>query len=233
MKSICIPFVLIATLLSLTSCTHSYQAPRIETTDFLHDYFQIKESGEDDDLLSYWKKGINWAGYNKVIVAPIIIKKTPGSELKEMSHAEGYRLAELLEYRLREALKNNFKLVSKPDADTLLMQFTITDTETLTVLLNTFSVIYPSAQVYPALKPILTEDEPYAGKTGIEGKVIDSTTGELLMTSADARAGGKPLVGDLEMWEDFGPAYKYWADHFSYQLCLRQRRGDCQKPVPE
>lgn len=234
MKSVCKSLALIANFLLLASCSHTYHPSHIQTTDFLGDYFQLKESGEDDALLSYWKKGINWAGYKKIILEPVIIMKTTGSELNKMTHADRHQLREVLSLQMQTTFKNDgFKLVRKPGPDTLIVQFAITDADTLTVLLNSFSSIYPSALTHSALKPLFTGKDTFASKTGIEGKIIDSTTGQLLMASADAIAGGKPLVSDSDEWEELGQAYKYWAPNLGYQLCLRQKRVACQKPKPE
>jgi Protein of unknown function (DUF3313) len=233
MKSVSKFLALIAIFLVTTGCARTYQARHVETTDFLDDYSLLKEGQEDDALLSYWKKGANWTGYKKIILEPVIIKKIPDSELNEMTHAEGYRLRELLDYRMQEALKKNFKLVNKPGADTLLVQFAITDIETSTVLLDMFSSVYPSARTLSALKHLVIGTESFVGKASIEGKIMDSTTGDLLMASADARAGGKTLIGSTDEWDDIEQAYKFWALQISYQLCLRQGRIDCQKPESE
>jgi Protein of unknown function (DUF3313) len=233
MMSVSKRFALVAIFLVVTACARTYQARHVETTDFLDDYSLLKEGEEDDALLSYWKKGVNWAAYKKIILEPVIIKKTPDSDLNEMTHADGYRLKELLDYRMQEALKKDFKLVNKPGSDTLLVQFAITDVQTSTVLLDMFSSVYPSARTLSALKHMVTGTESFVGKASIEAKIIDSTTGDLLMASADARAGGKTLEGSTNEWDDIEESYKYWAAQISYQICFQQGRNDCQKPESE
>ena len=233
MMSVSKCFALVVIFLVLTGCARTYQARHVEITGFLDDYSLLKDGGEDDALLSYWKKGVNWAAYKKIILEPVIIKKIPDSELNEMTHADGYRLQELLDYRMQEALKKSFKLVNKPGEDTLLVQLAITDVETSTVLFDMFSSVYPSARALSGLKRLVTGTESFVGKASIEGKIIDSTTGDLLMASADARAGGKTLVGSTSEWDDIEQAYQYWALQLSYQLCLRQGRVACQKPELE
>jgi hypothetical protein len=219
-----------AVFLLMTGCARTYQARHVETSGFLDDYSLLKDGGEDDSLLSYWKNGVNWAGYKKIILAPVVIKKTKDSELNEMTHAENYRLKELLEYRIQETLKKDFTLVTKSNKDTLIVQFAITDVETSIVLLDMFSSVYPSARTLSALKHLVTGTESFVGKASIEGKILDSNTGELLMASADARAGGKTLIGSTNDIDDVEEAYKYWAVQISYQLCVRQGRPVCKKP---
>ena len=217
----------------LSGCARTYQARYIETADFLEDYSLLREGGDEDALLSYWKNGVNWAAYKKIILEPVVIRSVKGSELTEMTHAENFRLKELLGYRLKEALKKGYKLVNKPAADTLFVQFAITDVESSVVLLDMFSSVYPSARTLSALKHLVTGTESFVGKASIEGKIVDSSTGELLMAAADARAGGKTLVGSTSEWDDVEQAYLFWASQLSYQLCQRQGRVDCPKPVSD
>jgi hypothetical protein len=202
----------------------------VEVTDFHEDYSLLKDSGEDDALLSYWKKDVNWPSYKKVIFEPVIVKKQQDSALNELTHAECFMLQELFEFRMREALNKTFKLVNKPANDTLRIQFAITDAETSSVLLDMFTSVYPSARTLSALKHLVLGTESFVGKASIEGKITDSTTGDLLMASADARAGGKTLIGSTNEWDDVEQSYLYWASQLSYQLCRRQGRLDCQKP---
>ena len=72
--------------------------------------------------------------------------------------------------------------------------------------------------------------ESFVGQASIERKVTDSMTGELLMASADCRAGGKTLVGSFNEWDDAEQAYVYWAQQLNYQLCERTGGSNCQAP---
>jgi hypothetical protein len=225
------PFFFILILcLTASGCARTYQARYVDTSGFLDDYSLLKEGEDDDAILSYWKKDVSWPSYKKIIVEPVVVKKTGDSDLNEMTHAENYRLTELLDFRMREALQQNFILVTKPGTDTLRVQYAITDVETSTVLLDMFSSVYPSARTLSALKHLVTGTESFVGKASIEGKITDSTTGDLLMAAADARAGGKTLIGSTNEWDDVEQAYSYWALQLSYQLCQRQGRIDCQQP---
>ena len=230
MKSAIKPCVLVAIVLLISGCARTYQARHIETADFLDDYTVLKEGQGDEGLLTYWKKGVNWGAYKKVILEPVNIKKTPGAELSKMTHADGYRLTEILGFRLQEALKITFKPVNKPEVDTLYVQFSVTDVDTSAVLFDTFSSLYHPARVMHAVKQLTADTEFFVGKASIEGKVIDSSTGELLMVSVGVRADGKPLEVSNDEWADIEKAYKYWVFKLNYQLCMWQRRKGCQKP---
>ncbi|CAG7857277.1 hypothetical protein MCAMS1_02045 [biofilm metagenome] len=233
MLSVCQRLIVIVVLLTLMGCARTYQARSVEIAGFQDDYSLLKEGGDDDALLSYWRKGVNWRGYKKIILEPVVIKKTKESGLYDMTHAENYQLSELLGYRLQEALKKRFKLVNKPAPDTLRIAYAITDVATSIVLLDMFSSVYPSARATSGLHHLVFGSEAFVGEASVEGKITDSTTGELLMAQADARAGGKTLIGSTNEWDDVEECYKFWALQLSYQLCMRQAQPHCQKPDPE
>ncbi|MDD1612996.1 MAG: DUF3313 domain-containing protein, partial [Methylococcaceae bacterium] len=119
-------------LLSAVGCARTYQARYVETSDFLNDYSILKEDQDDDALLSYWKAGANWPQYKKIIVDPVVIRKSKDSALNDRPQIESSRLKDLFEFRVREALKKDFKLVNKPGPDTMRVQLAITDAETST-----------------------------------------------------------------------------------------------------
>lgn len=221
--------VIVIILLSV-GCARTYQARYVETSHFLDGYSLLKDGEDGDALLSFWKEGANWSGYKKIMLDPVIIGKLPGSDLNDMPHSENHRFKELFEYRMREALKKNFKLVTHPGPDTLRVQFAISDAETSTLLRDSFTAVHPSARALSLLERLATGTESYAGKASIEGKITDSQTGELLMVSADRRAGGKNLMGSFNDWDDVEQTYQYWATQLNYQLCTKQEHNQCQEP---
>ena len=79
---------LFAFCLFISACARTYQARYVDKTDFLDDYSLLKEGGDEEALLTYWKKGVNWRNYKKVVLETVVIKKTSGSSLSEMTHAE-------------------------------------------------------------------------------------------------------------------------------------------------
>lgn len=224
--------ILILFLLILVNlgCARTYQATHVETSGFLPDYSLLKPGEAGDALLSYWKQGIPWQDYHKIILEPVVIRQIKDSELSSLTHLQNYQLREFVERLLRQALKTNFKLVTKPGPGTLRLEIAITDAETSTMILDQFSTIYPSARTLSLVKKWLTGTESYVGKASIERKITDSVTGELLMASADCRAGGKTLDGTFDKWDDAEQAYIYWAAQLNYQLCMKQGGSACQNP---
>jgi hypothetical protein len=232
-------FVFIVVLFITASCSRIYHARNIKAMDVLDDYFLIKEDREHDASFSYWKKGVNWRNYQKIVLEPVVFKNTTHVDLdaiqegdgyiNTMTHADNARVKEMSDYRLYEALKRGFRMVKMPDADTLLMQFTICKVEGSTGAIETYSSIGTSPRILSALNGLLKGAKPFVGKTRIESKILDSATSELLMASEDVIIGGKTLFGFSDEW-GVEQAFQHWAIQLSYQLCQRQSRSDCQKP---
>jgi hypothetical protein len=232
-------FVCIAVLFITASCARTYHARDIKAADVLDDYFLIKEDREHDASFSYWKKGVNWRSYQKIVLEPVTFKQPSHIDLdalqeddgyiNTMTHADNARVKEMSDYRLYEALKKGFRMVKKPDTDTLLMQFTISNVEASTSVIDTYSSAGSSVRILSALKELVKGTKPFVGKTSIESKVWDSATGDLLMVSEDVIIGGKTLFGFSDEW-GVEQAFQHWAIQLSYQLCQRQSRSDCQKP---
>ncbi len=226
-----IKLIAVITLSLLSAgCARTYQARYVETSHFLDDYSLLKDGEDGDALLSFWKDGTDWAGYKKIILDPVITSKLPGSELNDLTHAENHRFKELFEYKMQEALKKNFKLVTHSGPDTLRVQFAITDAESSSLLLDLYTGFYPTARAVSLLRLIAFGSESYVGQASVEGRITDSQTGELLMASADCRAGGKTLIGIFDSWDDVEQAYQYWASQLNYQLCTKQGHSSCQEP---
>ncbi|MFA5982691.1 MAG: DUF3313 domain-containing protein [Methylococcaceae bacterium] len=220
-------------LLLISGCARTYQARHVEPSGFLDDYSMLTKGKDGDALLSYWKKEVNWAEYKKIILAPVVIRKNADSELNQMTHAQNHHLKEFVELLTRDALKNNFKLVNKPGLDTLRLEIAITDAQSSTMILDQFSTVYPSARTLSFIQKLATGTESYVGKASIERKISNSMTGEVLMASADCRAGGKTLAGTFNEWDDVEQAYIYWAAQLRYQLCVKKGNQNCQLPDSE
>ena len=215
---------------SITGCARTLQARPVKTAQFHENYSILHEGGKGQPLLCFWKDGIDWSDYSKVILAPVIIIKTPESNLNKTPHAERARLKELLDYRLRAALKKDFTLVRTPGPNVIKIEFAITEAETSTILLDTFSTFYPSARVLSGLKRLLTGTEFYVGEASIESRITDSETGTLLMAAVDRRAGGKTLTGAGNRWDDAEQAFVFWAQQLRYELCQQRQSASCQPP---
>ena len=220
----------IALIIFISGCTRTYQARYVDETEFLDDYTILQDGEGEDAILSYWKEGVAWHDYNKIIFEPITAVKSRDAQINELMHSKRYKLAERLEYKMREALKQDFRLVVRPVPGTMRIQIALTEAETSLPLFDAFSILYPTARVLSELRMLMFGTESFVGSAGIESKITDAETGELLMASIDRRAGSKTLVGAFDSWNDVEESYIHWAKQLRFLLCEKQALHPCDKP---
>ena len=211
-------------------CTTTYQTHWVEPSGYLDDYSMLTDGEGEDAILSYWNENVDWTQYDKMLFEPIAIWTGENSQLNELPHGERYKLKELLENQMRESLKKDFRLVVRPSPNTLRVELVITEAETSTILLDFYSILYPSARVLSELQMLALGSESWVGSAGYESRITDAVTGELLMASVDRRAGSKHLSGAFDSWDDVNEAYKYWVIQFTYQLCHKRQLPNCVEP---
>jgi hypothetical protein len=94
----------------------------------------------------------------------------------------------------------------------LLIKAAITEGETSWPVIDTISTIVPQLHVVLELKYLATGTASFVGNASGEMKVTDGKTGELLLTAADRRVGGKRLRGVVSSWDDVEETYRYCAE---------------------
>ena len=100
----------------------------------------------------------------------------------------------------------------------------------IAAVMGAYFLLYPSARVLSELKMLVFGTESFVGSAGIESKIIDSETGELLMASVDRRAGSKTLGGAFDDWDDVEEAYVHWAKQLRFLLCEKRALNPCDEP---
>jgi Protein of unknown function (DUF3313) len=91
---------------------------------FLGDYSQLMPGAEGEAALRYIKPDVQWASYDKVIVAPVTVWRSPadsGIPEQDLKTAADY-----LYEQLREGLGKDFELVDQPGPDTLRLEAALT-----------------------------------------------------------------------------------------------------------
>ena len=221
---------LIAFALAIGGCAGKQQLPRDENNAFLQDYVLSKEGKADHELISFWKKGVVWQSYKKVIVDPVTVNVAAGSGLIRVAHAEKAQLRDKLEVRVRESLKPMFKLVKQADSETLRISLFITDIAVANALLASLQAIHPNNNTVLGLNRLVNGAEAFQGKSGVSGKITDATTGDVLMAVADQTEDDKIFNEFMILWGNVDKHYKYWAWQLGYRLCTQQQYKYCQHP---
>ncbi len=225
--------VLVTGVLLVVGCAETYQPRHIEAKDILADYSLMQEGDKDQALIGYWKKGVDWRSYEKIIITPVAIRKSKELALQDMTHADYELVKELLGYWMQEALKKGFKVVNDSGAGTLTTRSVITDIKASPDLKANLPSAESPVRVLSSLKQVIAGNEFFSDKGIIETTMTDSTTGELLIAAYYAHSGKKALLVFANKRADMEQTYKYWAPQLGYRLCLHQGRRDCRSPEDE
>jgi hypothetical protein len=101
---------------------------------------------------------------------------------------------------LSEELRNDFKVVSSPEPDTLRVQLAIVEAEPSSRVRNVISSVVPIGIGISAIKGAGTGKQTGVGEITAEFKVSDAVTGELLGAAIRPPRRGKDVSGMYDSW---------------------------------
>lgn len=223
----------IAVVLVAGGCAQTTRAPVAEDSGFLGaDHALLKPGRKDQAQLVYFRPGVEWSRYRKILLDPVTGWKGRESAGRGISAHDEQMLVNYFYSVIHAALeKEGFKLVTAPEPDTLRVRVAITKAQESDVALNVISTVIPVLHAFSSLEKAATGKPSFVGEAQIEVKATDAMTGELLAAGIDHRVGGKALDATImTSWGDVENMMRLWASHGTYNLCRLQQRGNCVPP---
>ena len=215
----------------LTGCYQTYQVKEAPSSSgFLgNDYAKLKPGkGPDQAALGYVNPDVDFRRYKAIFVAPVLFYSSAG---KDLSPQNRQTLANNFYIALSSELGKDYKLVGRPQPDTIRLQFAVTEATKSKVGLNTVSTILPVGALVKSAKQKFTGNPGFTGAFAIEFKITDATSGKLMAAGIDKRVGGLGLSGDqFDKWADVDQAMDLYAKISRYRLCKARRGTDCVAP---
>ena len=225
-----IPFVLAAAVaLSLCGCASSYHARDVELKQTMLIDPSILSPGKGDQALYRYKspqaKGRH---YTKMMIDPVLLSRS--AELDAEKRENLQKLANNAFLYLAEELRNDFRIVTSPEPETVRFQMAILEAEASSPVRNVVSSVVPIGIGISAISGATTGKQTGVGEISAEFKVTDALTGELLGAAVDRRVGGKDVGGMFDSWHNADASMKYWAKRARFILCTERGGKDCVKP---
>jgi len=215
----------------LAGCAAGSQARSVQESGFLGDYSMLSKGKEGEALRLYKNPNVNWASYDKVLLDPVTVWMGADSQMTDVSPEDSQHLADLLYFKIKNALQDDYKFVTAPGPGVLHLQVAITQADTPNAVMHTVSNIVPQMMLLSNVKKLATGTQSFAGTASVEGKMTDGATGALLMAAVDKRAGGKGVARATEsVWADIDRAYGFWADKLKFRLCQNRGGANCVAP---
>jgi len=219
-------------LLTLLGCGTTRQARDVGSpgSGFLGDYSRLRPAPDNGALLAYENPAANLKTYDKIILEPLTLWMTKGSQLNELAKPDRARVADRFYQLVHTRLEKDYRMVRTTEPGTLRIAVALTSAEASSPTLDTISTILPVGLAVSSLKAIATGKPAYVGEATAEMKISDANTGEILFEAVDRRLGTKNPSGLLDQWQDVDDALAYWANRTGYRLCVERGASGCVAP---
>jgi len=216
-------FLFLSIVISPMGCAETQQARETRTAGFLDDYSILRKGAEGEALLVYHNSQVDFSKYQIVCVDPVVVLI---SDQSEVSQEDLTRLAGDLRSKVIWQLKQHYLVVPKLVPNALRVELALTDATPSNVGMDVVSTLVPPAGMFSGAKGLATGTQAFVGSASVEGKITDSSTGELLLAAVDRRVGGRTLDGSMDSWDDVQQAFTYWGEQ------LNKKLGDLRTKAP-
>jgi hypothetical protein len=208
----------------MAGCASTEPAPPQRYSGFLEDYSILSpRQGSDGAALRFVKPGAKLGRYEQLLIDPVVVYYGVGTGLHDVPEQDLETLANHLYSALVRHLGADYPLVQRPGPDVLRVQVALTEAEPSDVVLNAMSSALPIRPVSD-LKQLTTGTQAFVGTAGIEARIVDALSGELLAAAVDRRQGGKRLEDAQGGWGDVLAAFDFWATELRHVLAEARER---------
>ena len=212
-------------IVSLTTACLAGCASQIEVqpTGFLKDYSILKErSGRAAPALFYVNPTTDFNTYDKIMLEPVTVWVTEGSDLSDVPREDLDILGSLLYKSIKDEVekRGTRQFVTQPGPGVIRVRLAITEASEASVM-NVVMTVIPNLNIITEGISMATGTRSFVGTAGLEGEATDSMTGELLVAGVDRRQGGRDLSAGWGQVED---AIKVWASEIALDMIEIPRR---------
>jgi hypothetical protein len=201
------------------------KSKKISQSGFLTDYSLLKEDPEGLVQWMYFKDGVNFQAYDKIIMehATFFFKEDAG--YKGIQTDELSELAQNLHEAFLGTLGRAYSFTNEPGPRTMRVRLAITDLVPGKPVSGTMTTIIPFGLAASFIKKAVTGSHIGMGQVSGEAELVDSQTGEILAAAIDKKVGQKHKVGKtFTTWGQVEAIFNDWAENFSKRLDKRSGR---------
>lgn len=188
----------------------------VRQSGFLGDYSQLKPGADDQAALVYFKPGVDFKGYDKLMFERVVVLLSSEAESQQVDPAILKEMTDYYQNSLFEAVKNDYQIVDTPGPGVMRVRVAITELHPSSPVSNTLSTIVPVGIVVAGATKAVSDENLGTGEAGTEFELLDAVSGERLAAAVDRRQGGKGVFRGK--WDDTKDAFDYWAKRFSMRL---------------
>lgn len=188
----------------------------VNKSGFIGDYASLQPGGDDRAALVYFKPGVDFKRYDKLMFERIVVVLNNNAEYQAVDPTTLKELTDYYQAALFNAVKDGYEIVDQPGPGVLRVRVAITQLKPSNPTANTLSTIIPVGMVVSGATKAVSGDNLGTGEAATEMEVLDSVSGERLAAAVDRRQGGKGVFRGK--WEDTREAFDFWAKRFRQRL---------------
>jgi Protein of unknown function (DUF3313) len=194
-----------------------------EVSGFLGDYSALVPDPKNGDLLLYEKDVYVLRNYKKFMLDPVTVYLLPAARDRGIDPDDLERLAKYFHDAVTDELtkSGSYEIVTTPGPDVLELNVAITNVEPTGGKKNAaVKGAATAATVGVAPGASLLVPRLSVGKIGIEGEMLDSTSGERMVAFVTSKGGRRWFSGfnAYKKWGDIEAAFRSWAKEFRQRL---------------
>jgi len=223
--------VIFCVVLSLHGCATKTES--LDFSGFLNNYTGLRPSTDDSGAWSYRKPGVNFKGYTKIILDPLVIWPHPDSAYGGLDSLTVWKLALGFQESMSQALAGGYTIVKEPGPGVLRLRAALTD-----VMLEHPKLASPGPLLPLANDILIQASEKISGMNALEGEaaieaeLLDAESQERLVAYVEKRMSSKVLLTQDK--DSLGPVleiFDYWARKFRQRLDEERGLREYQKSI--
>lgn len=195
-----------------------------QESGFLGDnYSKLEPDPKNSDLLTYWKDQDVLKNSSKFILDPVTVYLLPEAQQRGIDPEQLAKLAQYFTKAIKDELtqSGSYQLVTEPGPGVMVLRFAITNVdptggkENATLKGAETAATHAVAPGASLLVPRIS-----VGHVSIEGEMVDSGSGELMVAFMSSKSGKRYFSGlkAYEKWGDIDAAFRAWAKNFRERL---------------
>jgi Protein of unknown function (DUF3313) len=184
-----------------------------QESGFLGDYYsKLGPDPSNSDLLTYWKDKDVLKDSRTFILDPVIVYLLPEAQQRGIDPEQLAKLTQSFTQDIKDELKSgHYNLVTEPGPGVMVLRVAITNVqpnggkENAGVKGAEIAATHAVAPGVSLLVPRLS-----VGKVGIEGEIVDSVSGDVMVAFMTSKSGRRYFSGlkAYEKWGDIDAAFK-------------------------
>jgi len=195
-----------------------------QQSGFLGDYYlKLQPDPKNSDLLIYWKSDDVLKNANKFILDPVLVYLLPEAQQRAIDPEQLAKLTQYFSKAIKDDLTHSgtYQIVTKPGPGIMVLRLALTNVEPAGAKENAAlkgAETVATHAVAPGVSLLIPRVS--IGKVSIEGEMVDSVSGDVLVAFESSKSGRRFFSGlkAYEKWGDIDAAFRNWAKNFRERL---------------